>query len=556
MQPEMQDEKLRRRAAEDKLAQDIVDECRVQLMLKFRFMDRALWRMEYIPMRVGAAYGFATDGAHIICDPPLAIGRFKQSTDEVIRDYLHSVMHCIFRQPFSDPPESREAYSLMCDMITESAAMDICAGRFPSVMDDARKEELSEIAMLCGKVTPHRLYELLRNAMQMPDGKAFRGIDASKINTWRALFERDEHAAWPALSKADKNGDSNIQGEPQDPSEDDTSQDNADQNDIEMQQDQQQGQQDQPDQQMQPLPQEVDPGSEDSDDTDSQPQSGGEDEDSALNDADGKSPENSENKPEDSDDWIPNMNPDLAEKDWEDISKEMEMNLDTFSREWGDAAGTLKANLAIANRKKYDYTEFLRKFMIQTEEIKVNHDEFDYIYYTYGMDLFRNMPLIEPLEYKETDRVHDFVIAIDTSESVSGDLVKRFVMHTFGILKSSPEYARDVNIHIVQCDSKVQSDMHITDMREVDRMMENFTVRGFGGTDFRPVFDYVEGMRKDGKLPDMKGLIYFTDGIGQFPEKAPDFDAAFVFMDDGEHAIPSIPPWAMKVVIDEESLLR
>ena len=33
----------------------------------------------------------------------------------------------------------------------------------------------------------------------------------------------------------------------------------------------------------------------------------------------------------------------------------------------------------------------------------------------YGMELYGNMPLVEPLEYKETDRVREFVIAIDTS---------------------------------------------------------------------------------------------------------------------------------------------
>ena len=40
-----EDEKLKRRLEEDRLGADIIDECRVQLMLKFRFLDLALWRM-------------------------------------------------------------------------------------------------------------------------------------------------------------------------------------------------------------------------------------------------------------------------------------------------------------------------------------------------------------------------------------------------------------------------------------------------------------------------------------------------------------------------------
>lgn len=162
------------------------------------------------------------------------------------------------------------------------------------------------------------------------------------------------------------------------------------------------------------------------------------------------------------------------------------MNLETFSKEWGRESDSLMQHLSVANRKVYDYTEFLRKFMTMNEEMLLNQDEFDYIYYTYGMELYGNMPLVEPLEYKETDRVREFVIAIDTSGSVRGDLVRRFIEYTFDILKESETYTTEVNVHIVQCDARVQSDMRITDIGEIDKLMENFVIRGFGGTDFRP----------------------------------------------------------------------
>ena len=191
-----------------------------------------------------------------------------------------------------------------------------------------------------------------------------------------------------------------------------------------------------------------------------------------------------------------------------------------------------------------------------SEEMKINDDEYDYIFYTYGLELYGDMPLVEPLEYKETQRIRDFVIAIDTSESCSGDLVKRFVEHTFSIIKKSEDFAHAVNIHVIQCDAKVQADTKITDLRDVDGFMEGFFVRGMGGTDFRPAFAYVDDLRKRGELTDMKGLIYFTDGLGQFPEAAPDYDAAFVFMDNGNESIPSVPPWAMRIIIDEEGINR
>ena len=68
-------------------------------------------------------------------------------------------------------------------------------------------------------------------------------------------------------------------------------------------------------------------------------------------------------------------------------------------------------------REKQDYREFLRKFARMGEQIRVNDDEFDYVYYCYGLKRYGNLPLIEPLEYVEERRIRDFVIAIDTSAS-------------------------------------------------------------------------------------------------------------------------------------------
>ena len=73
--------------------------------------------------------------------------------------------------------------------------------------------------------------------------------------------------------------------------------------------------------------------------------------------------------------------------------------------------------------------------------------------------------------------MRDFAIVIDTSESVSGDLVRRFIAHTFDILKSSQDYATTVNIHVIQCDAKVQSDLKITELGDVDMLFEGVVVR-------------------------------------------------------------------------------
>ena len=85
-------------------------------------------------------------------------------------------------------------------------------------------------------------------------------------------------------------------------------------------------------------------------------------------------------------------------------------------------------------------------------------------------------------------------------------------------------------------------------IEEFEELMENIELRGFGGTDFRPVFDYVDSLTQKGEFENLKGLIYFTDGYGVFPEKKPGYDTAFIFIDD-EFGQPEIPVWAIKLVL-------
>ena len=134
--------------------------------------------------------------------------------------------------------------------------------------------------------------------------------------------------------------------------------------------------------------------------------------------------------------------------EWKEISERVKIDLETSSKEWGDRTANLMQNITEVNRETYDYSDFLRKFTVMGEEIQINDDEFDYIFYTYGLQLYKNVPLVEPLEYKEVKKVKEFVIAIDTSGSVQGDLVKRFVTKTYNVLEQQSNFFTKVNVHI------------------------------------------------------------------------------------------------------------
>ena len=110
-----------------------------------------------------------------------------------------------------------------------------------------------------------------------------------------------------------------------------------------------------------------------------------------------------------------------------------------------------------------------------------------------------------------------------------------------------------MNVHIVQCDNQIQDDAEIISDEAFERYIQNVNVTGSGGTDFRPVFQHVERMRKGGIFSDLRGLLYFTDGLGIFPEKEPKFKTAFIIMPQ-EDDIPQIPDWAIGRMVSRDDL--
>ena len=241
------------------------------------------------------------------------------------------------------------------------------------------------------------------------------------------------------------------------------------------------------------------------------------------------------------------------ENQWQSISEQMETDMDTFSREGSSASGDLVDQVKVENRERFDYRQFLRKFAVLKEEMEVDPDSFDYVFYSYGLSLYGNMPLIEPQEWKEVQKVEEFVIVIDTSMSCSGELVRKFLEETYGVLSENDSFFRKVNIHIIQCDDQIQTDQKITCKEELVEYMEHLELRGEGGTDFRPAFLYVEQLIRQHTFERLKGLIYFTDGRGIYPSKMPSYETAFVFMEEDYEDV-DVPPWAIKIILEAEEL--
>lgn len=459
------------------LAREVLTLSRNQLLVNLRFLDAALSRLEPLEL---PAVTYATDGRFLAYGPMHVLKDYRSDRTLPVRDYLHILLHCVYRHMFVHTLVDHAIWDLACDIAVENTITGLGLKATAAGREAKQNAVYSTLQKDVDRLTAEKLYRYYLDQQLSPQ----------KLAELSRLFRADDHCIWymtddekvaMGLSGGSgwQNGSGNGQGDAYGSNDDG---------------------------------------------------SGG---------AGGAA--------------AAGMVELCSEEDWQNISQRMQMDMETFSKGQGTDPGAMLQNLREVNRERYDYAGFLRRFAVPGEVMKVNDDEFDYIFYTYGLTLYKNMPLIEPLEYKEVKRIREFVIAIDTSGSVAGETVQKFVQKTWNILKSTESFFTKINLHVIQCDAAVQEDAKITTQEEFDEYLKTMRIRGLSGTDFRPVFSYVDGLREQQEFTNLKGLIYFTDGWGTFPEKMPEYKAAFVFLDEEDNNY-DVPPWAIKLVLRKDEL--
>lgn len=440
----------------EQLAKDVLILSRNTLLVHLRFLDAALSQFEMKPVEESS---MLTDGHYLLYNPKHVLKNFKFQKETVVRDYLHIVLHCVYRHMFMDPTLDRPLWDLACDVAVENVITELGLRAVAAFREGKQTADIQQLQAGCHMLTAEKIYSYLKS----------NNIDPLTATDIRSRFYADNHEIW-YMSDEEKAEAYGIE----------------------------QG--------------------------------------SANNEKGGST----------------NSSATLSAV-WQQIAERMQTDILMFSNgRYGDA-GNLLQNLKEVNREKYDYTSFLKKFAVMGETMKINDDEFDYIFYTYGLQLYEKMPLIEPLEYKEVKRIKEFVIAIDTSGSVIGDLVQQFVQKTYNILKTTESFFAKINLHIIQCDTDIQEHVKITSQEEFDQYIKTMTLKGFGGNNEIALFSYVDNLVQNKEFTNLKGMIYLTDGYGIFPTKKPDYDVAFIFIND-RYEVPEVPPWVIKLILEPEDL--
>lgn len=127
----------------------------------------------------------------------------------------------------------------------------------------------------------------------------------------------------------------------------------------------------------------------------------------------------------------------------------------------------------------------------------------------------------------------DLIVALDTSGSIGDHEMQEFISEINAI--KGQVRAR---LSLIACDAAVSEESPWTfePWEEVD-LPSN--LQGGGGTDFRPVFEFVD--RQD-RQPDL--MIYFTDAEGDFPKLQPPYPV--IWLVKGKNAVP----WGQRIQLN------
>ena len=196
------------------------------------------------------------------------------------------------------------------------------------------------------------------------------------------------------------------------------------------------------------------------------------------------------------------------------------------------------------------YRDLLARYAVTREQCREDIDTFEPGLYAYGLSAYGNMPIVEPSETREAAFIDELAVVIDTSGSCMRAQTARFLDETAALIRDEGLFAPRFSLRVLQCDAKVQRDDHITGLRDFERYIEDLEIVGGGGTDFRPAFERIDRLVHRGAFRRLPAAVFFSDGLGLFPSKAPDYDVIFVGF-RGRFDDVGVPGWVKRLVLED-----
>ena len=540
----------------------ILNQAKIELSLSMRYLSRALdklsFQMDFNTRRIG------TEGEIIHFHPEFVFQLYVESPQKLYRLYMHSLLHCLFRHMFKTEDKEEELWNLATDIHVEYVldSMDIPLLYRPAY--PFRENYFQKLEKEVKSLSAERIYAYLLE----------QNLGYTEKERLEQEFVKDDHSFWAKLCEEERPVNPEDAGDTEDaenPEDAERTGDTEGKRNAEAAEDTGSPEaENEPNSPNSPNDltedrnspsQSAKDGDRQSDtvkegDSQSDKVKDGEGREEEKNGAQGSGESTEPEKEGQSNKGKKSAGEDAEsrekrrkalDKDWEDIGKRTEEEMKDEKE--GEKSEKLSWFLHLEHKRYTPFQDFLRKFSVDREELKTDPESFDYGYYYFGLSQYGNMPLIEENEYREKRKIPELVIAIDTSYSTKGEMVKRFLEEAMAILADKEAFFTKCRVHIIECDDRIRKDLLVEDAEEMERYRERFEVSGGYGTDFRPVFHYIEDLQKKGELKELKALLYFTDGRGRYPKYAPSYTAAFIFPRGEDIDDENAPFWALKLYI-------
>ena len=170
---------------EQAMARRAMELTRSELYLQMRYMNAALGALALTP-DTDPARVLATNGAALVYSPAWVLRIYRQNRPYLLRGYLHSVLHCVFRHPWLRDRRSQALWGLACDIAVEDTLdhLDLPGLRRP--VGWLRQQLYAEIRTRCRLPAAGPIFRLLE------------GRDTAELQKLQQEFYCDSHRLWPA----------------------------------------------------------------------------------------------------------------------------------------------------------------------------------------------------------------------------------------------------------------------------------------------------------------------------------------------------------------------
>ena len=127
----------------EKLSAEVLRLSRNTILINLRFMDAALAELELVPSML--MRGMATDGKRLIYNPMDILKAYADERYVINRDYLHVLLHCLYRHNFVNELLDEAVWDLACDITVENIINELLVSSLDAKRMNAQGAVISEL---------------------------------------------------------------------------------------------------------------------------------------------------------------------------------------------------------------------------------------------------------------------------------------------------------------------------------------------------------------------------------------------------------------------------